>query len=549
MYSFTVRLLLFATTVFCNVLNNNTGTIKVVQFQLSVPLTQLPSQVLQQLHTFQVDTWSVHRDYSANLLRVIGAADTQTVHELPALWDGSAVQTFSSLSTANIDSSQASVNTPVHYHTLAETTAKLSKWEATYPHVAHVFTLGHSVELRSIQALKISLGGDIKQNNYTKPEVVYLGAHHAREWISTEVVLCLANYFLKGIEQGDPIIRNLLSNFEIWLVPVVNPDGFVYTHQSGVDPVSGVSKRFWRKNRRKFGNTVYGVDLNRNYNDDFGGPGASNTKSATDYHGPAPFSEPETRAIRDFTGYWKDNTTWVNSTKGLVNNVLGCISYHSYGELILFPPADTYSRGRNHEFQSNLALEMNNEMRRRTGNSYTVEQESALYLVSGDFCGWWYTKNRGKACMSIELRPGEASSQGFLLPADQIKPTCTESIPAAMFFALYLQENKNVKNWWTHRYHYKVPTAPTAPSPRPHPPGPPGSPADWHIDIDDNDTGLVVILCTVAACVMIVVVFMLAYSWKITRRRLTAQAMTGDVGAWGGGAGGPTGPVSNLPSM
>ena len=60
-----------------------------------------------------------------------------------------------------------------------------------------------------------------------------------------------------------------------------------------------------RKNQHPydcFGVESVGVDLNRNYGYKWGvdNTGSSNRECEEDYHGPAPFSEPETQAVRDF---------------------------------------------------------------------------------------------------------------------------------------------------------------------------------------------------------------------------------------------------------
>jgi carboxypeptidase A4 len=82
------------------------------------------------------------------------------------------------------------------------------------------------------------------------------------------------------------------DNLDFYIVPVVNPDGYEYTH-------SGM--RLWRKNRKdpQLGRCA-GTDLNRNFGYKWGGAGSSKDRCQEIYAGSAPFSEPETQAIRDF---------------------------------------------------------------------------------------------------------------------------------------------------------------------------------------------------------------------------------------------------------
>lgn len=61
--------------------------------------------------------------------------------------------------------------------------------------------------------------------------------------------------------------KEMLDNFDWYFVPVLNPDGYEYSH---------VSDRVWRKTRsRSSSSSCRGVDPNRNYNYPFGGEGTS----------------------------------------------------------------------------------------------------------------------------------------------------------------------------------------------------------------------------------------------------------------------------------
>src|SRR6185369_7961072 len=97
-----------------------------------------------------------------------------------------------------------------------------------------------------------------------------------------------------------------VNSREIYIIPCVNVDGYVFNEST--DPAGG---GMWRKNRRDNGDGTFGVDLNRNYNIDWGNCNApvagvaancgSFTTSSDSYFGTGPFSEPETKALRDFT--------------------------------------------------------------------------------------------------------------------------------------------------------------------------------------------------------------------------------------------------------
>lgn len=110
---------------------------------------------------------------------------------------------------------------------------------------------------------------------------------HAREWISPASV----TYILKELVENRA--SNTWShNIEFHIVPVLNPDGYEYTH---------TDDRLWRKNRRnpELGECS-GTDLNRNFDYQWGGQGTSADPCEEIYTGIAAFSEPETLAVKDY---------------------------------------------------------------------------------------------------------------------------------------------------------------------------------------------------------------------------------------------------------
>ncbi|MBI5088101.1 MAG: immune inhibitor A, partial [Actinobacteria bacterium] len=164
---------------------------------------------------------------------------------------------------------------------------------AAHPRIAKLEVIGRTWMGQDIVAVKVTKHartiGDGK-----RPATVYLGAQHAREWITPEMVRRLLDRVLSSYGT-DPVITRLVDTTELWFVPVANPDGYDYTFD--VD-------RLWRKNLRdNDGNgeiTVGdGVDLNRNLPTRWGydNEGSSPSPSSDTYRGPSPGSEPETKAI------------------------------------------------------------------------------------------------------------------------------------------------------------------------------------------------------------------------------------------------------------
>src|SRR5204862_4737527 len=93
---------------------------------------------------------------------------------------------------------------------------------------------------RNVWAIKISSNA---AKDESKPAVLIVGGQHAREWITVEVPLQLAQ-FLTDHYGSDAEVSSIVNNVEIWIVPMANPDGHEY---------SRVKNRLWRKNRRDNG--------------------------------------------------------------------------------------------------------------------------------------------------------------------------------------------------------------------------------------------------------------------------------------------------------
>src|SRR6266481_2073913 len=217
-------------------------------------------------------------------------------------------------------SSFAGVLSFTNFHTPPQVDVALTTLHNTYPGKTSIITIGTSYGGNPIKALKISSNPGV--NDPTKGDVVYVALHHAREWISVEVALYLADELLARYST-DATLHADMDRLQIWIIPVVNPDGYAYTTTDGSCSVP-TSPRMWRKNRRDNGDGTYGVDLNRNWGYQWGLLSGSSDITSTDtYHGTSAFSEKETQVLRDF----------VNG----LTNLKTLVSYHSFTELYLRP--------------------------------------------------------------------------------------------------------------------------------------------------------------------------------------------------------------------
>jgi len=196
--------------------------------------------------------------------------------------------------------------------------AEMAATAADHPELAELVTVGTSLRGVPIQAVKVTRDAQ-RVPDGQRPAVLYLGGQHAREWITPEMTRRLMHHVIDGYGR-DPALTTLLNTTELWFLPVANPDGYDYTFTPG--------NRLWRKNLRDNNGdgTITeddGVDLNRNFADKWGydNEGSSNDPSAETYRGPAPDSEPETRALDQL--FRRIGFTFL-------------INYHAPAELLLY---------------------------------------------------------------------------------------------------------------------------------------------------------------------------------------------------------------------
>lgn len=111
-----------------------------------------------------------------------------------------------------------------HYPRYHEILNFMSGLAARYPQYCRYESLGRSNEGRHIAGLSISL------NTRSRPRrVAYIqAAAHGREWITTQTVLYLAYELLTNLRA----FQRVLQDVEVFLVPLVNPDGYEFTHTS-----------------------------------------------------------------------------------------------------------------------------------------------------------------------------------------------------------------------------------------------------------------------------------------------------------------------------
>jgi carboxypeptidase T len=220
-------------------------------------------------------------------------------------------------------------NLVYEYYNYQKMTELLQNLQSQNSDIMKLESYGKTYEGREIWLVKISDNVNLDEK---EPGVLFMGAHHGNEKPSYEALLFFIKYVLDNYTKENRV-RNVVDNTQIFVIPMVNPDGVEYS----------LNTEEWRKNREPnyddSGNIIsFGVDLNRNYDFKwdflkifpslYGGRWIASPDSFG-YRGEAPFSENETTAVKNFV------------EQHLINISL---SYHTYGEFITYPWTDNSGR-------------------------------------------------------------------------------------------------------------------------------------------------------------------------------------------------------------
>jgi len=268
----------------------------------------------------------------------------------------------------------------------------LEQMAARYPEEMQLGSIGTTGEGRDIKVVKMNV-------NSSLPTIFIDAGIHAREWISPASILFFIERLVKRLHKGK---SQDLDRFQWHIVPLANPDGYEYTRSND---------RMWRKNTvANPGSTCIGVDLNRNFPEGYG-VGASRDPCSEVFQGSHPFSEAESRALRDYLQS--------------LRNVQAAISVHSFGNVLIYPWGYKEKQHERRVPLASLANDMSQAIFSRTGERYepgTAREVFGLWGLAGGATDDWYITQGLPYSYTFELPEFDASGKphGFLLPASSI---------------------------------------------------------------------------------------------------------------------------------
>ena len=280
----------------------------------------------------------------------------------------------------------------------------------------------HSIEGRPIYWMRISNHPDSDQT--TKPQILYTALHHAREPAGATDMLYYMWYLLENYYNSDEV-KALVDNTEMYIIPCVNPDGYIYNETT--NPNGG---GMWRKNRRHNSDSTYGVDLNRNYGYNWGYDnfGSSPTTSDDTYRGTAGFSEPEIVATKWFAEH---------------HNFRIAVNYHTYSNMLIYPWG--YQAGLLTP-DSAIFSEYAKVMTKYNGFLYGTGDQTVGYTTNGDSDDWMYGEQTSKNKIFSMTPESGAPAYGFWPPASEVVNVCRENFDLIFFAHKFLLKHLEVED-------------------------------------------------------------------------------------------------------
>ncbi|KAK2817812.1 hypothetical protein Q7C36_021745 [Tachysurus vachellii] len=305
------------------------------------------------------------------------------------------------------------------YHTMDEISQWMNMMIKEHPDVVTSVVYGNTYEKRNITLLKIGL------SSTEKKKMVWMDCGiHAREWIAP----AFCQHFVKeilGSYKTDSKISEMLKHLDLYVTPVLNMDGYIYSWKDN-------TTRLWRKTRSPGSDncTCFGTDLNRNFYANWGMVGISRNCCSEIYNGPSALSEPEAKAVTDFLSDNRDN-------------ILCFLTIHSYGQLILLPYGHPNITAPNEDELMKVGLAAADAIKAVHGMDYTVgTPPNVLYPNSGSSRD--FARLIGiPFSFTFELR--DKGQHGFMLPEDQIQPTCEEAYQGALSIITHVHDKTFVR--------------------------------------------------------------------------------------------------------
>ncbi|NUT49224.1 MAG: hypothetical protein HOV94_18245, partial [Saccharothrix sp.] len=312
------------------------------------------------------------------------------------------------------------------YRTVAAHQQHLDQVARDHPDLATVVDYGDSWlktqnrgghDLRAICITRKRPGDCSLTPDAPKPRFLVMGQLHARELTTGEIAWRWIDHLVAGT---DPRLADLLDTTEFWVVPIANPDGVENVQRGGDSPIphrkNGNDTDLQGTTCGTLSHSHHGVDLNRNTGSNWGLQNASDQQCDQTYHGAAPESEPETRALQAlWRTLYRDRRPADPAQPAPADTTGLVLSLHSYGNYVLFP----WSGGAPDRRTGNDAAlrDLSQDLAELAGSGWQYGQSGqVLYSASGTTDDWVYD-DLGVASLVWEMGPPPEQTCGGFFPA------------------------------------------------------------------------------------------------------------------------------------
>lgn len=296
----------------------------------------------------------------------------------------------------------------IGFHRYSEILSHLDRMNTMYPHlISRKASINQFITFTGKPIYHIIISNPGNQTPVPKPKILYTSLHHAREPISVTQLLYFMWYLLENYEK-DALVRSIIDNYELYFIPIVNPDGYIYNEQ--INPAGGGNHR---KNIKSYNVFDKGVDLNRNYEYNFGlnNDGSSGDHSHEEYRGPFACSESEVRAVRHLCETVPFDIA---------------LNYHSFGNALLYPWGFTKEPTEDIKSFREFGQEMLRDNSMYAG--LVSDTKTIGYFTNGSSDDWMYGEQSDKNKIFSFTPEVGVVNDGFWPQINRIVPLCKEML-------------------------------------------------------------------------------------------------------------------------
>lgn len=267
--------------------------------------------------------------------------------------------------------------------------------------VSPLQSIGISQQSRPLWAVRISAKPEYDKS---VPRVLMTAMHHAREPLGMMSLVYTMWWLLENYGK-DFEATYILNNYSIYFLPMINPDGY---QKNITDAPNGGGN--WRRNVVSGNRLINSVDLNRNYGTqeywDSPVGGSSETPGNDTYRGVAPFSEPETKAVRDYC---------------LGKKFKIILNYHSYSNVLIEPFDWEYKFPEEDTNYYNIVSPI---LAGTLGYAVGGANITAGYTARGVADDWMYSFANGNGKTITWTPEAGSADDGFWASPIRIEPLC-----------------------------------------------------------------------------------------------------------------------------